>query len=106
MLCVVSDVGVDFDGVVRWEGGTVSTVTGIDGAALHEAGEVVLLGPGAGGRVERNAEEEWDERLTDGYDVLVLGLARAKRGMWMASSLRIVACYASSAMSGSISRAS
>ena len=47
---------------------------------MDEAREDVLLGPGAGGGVERNAEEEWDERLMDGYDVLVLGLARAKRG--------------------------
>ena len=80
MLCVVSDVGVDFKGVVGGEGGTVRTVAGIDRGALDEAREVVLLGPGAGGEVERNAEEEWDERLTDGNDVLVLRLARAKRG--------------------------
>ena len=40
----------------------------------------MFLGYGAGGRVERNTEEEGDERLTDGDNVLVLGLARAKRG--------------------------
>ena len=80
MLCVVSDVGVNFKGDVGGEGGTVRTVAGIDQGALDEAGEVVLFGPGAGGGVERNAEKDWDECLTDGDNVLVFGLARAKRG--------------------------
>ena len=80
MFGIVIDVWVDFEGVLGWEGGPVRAVAYVDRRALDEAGEVVLLVSGAGGGVERNAEEEWDERLTDGDDVFVLGLARAERG--------------------------